>query len=191
MAPVDSCPYASGGPLSFLYTFFTIGLHHGSVMSAQPPSSNLSESNNLSDPELEGAEHEKPADVWPLEAGRMAIDDPLVDCLRIMAGHYGRRTSKQSLTAGMPIGKMGITPMLFTRAAERTGWLRPKLRNLSAASATVSPDSRVISSFRRSSGGAAASAETPTWGARAGTVRTGTLHPCPCFRLAYPAFAAG
>lgn len=90
-------------------------------MSAQPPSSNLSESNNLSDPELEGAEHEKPADVWPLEAGRMAIDDPLVDCLRIMAGHYGRRTSKQSLTAGMPIGKMGITPMLFTRAAERTG----------------------------------------------------------------------
>lgn len=70
---------------------------------------------------MEGAEHEKEADVWPLEAGRIAISDPLVDCLRIMAAHYGRRTSRESLTAGLPISKSGITPLLFARAAERTG----------------------------------------------------------------------
>lgn len=64
-------------------------------------------------------EHEKELDNWPLEADRLAIDDPLVDCLMILAGHYGRRTSKGSLTAGLPIPKQGITPMLFLRAAER------------------------------------------------------------------------
>ncbi len=56
---------------------------------------------------------------WPLQADRMAIQEPLIDCLRIMAGHYGRRTSRSALTAGLPIAKEGITPALFTRAAER------------------------------------------------------------------------
>lgn len=59
------------------------------------------------------------ADSWPLQADRLAINDPLVDCLRIMAAHYGRRASRASLTAGLPIPKTGITPMLFFRAAER------------------------------------------------------------------------
>ena len=65
--------------------------------------------------------HEEEADIWPLEADRLAIQDALVDCLRIMAGHYGRRTSRASLTAGMPIPAQGITPVLFMRAAERAG----------------------------------------------------------------------
>ncbi|MCB9990274.1 MAG: type I secretion system permease/ATPase [Rhodospirillales bacterium] len=56
---------------------------------------------------------------WPLQADRMAIRQPLVDCLQIMAGHYGRRTSPSSLTSGLPIPKEGITPALFVRAAER------------------------------------------------------------------------
>jgi len=64
-------------------------------------------------------EHEKDADSWPLEADRIAIQDPLIDCLRIMAGHYGRRTSRASLTSGLPTPKSGITPTLFIRAAER------------------------------------------------------------------------
>jgi ATP-binding cassette subfamily C protein LapB len=59
------------------------------------------------------------ADSWPLEADRLSINDPLVDCLRIMAAHYGRRSSRASLTSGLPIPKTGITPMLFVRAAER------------------------------------------------------------------------
>lgn len=64
-------------------------------------------------------EHEKHPDSWPLEAERVAISDPLVETLRIIAAHYGRRASKASLTAGLPIPPGGITPMLFFRAAER------------------------------------------------------------------------
>ncbi|WP_041794127.1 type I secretion system permease/ATPase [Micavibrio aeruginosavorus] len=56
---------------------------------------------------------------WSLQADRMASHSPLVDCLRLLAGHYGRRTSAASLTAGLPIPPTGITPALFARAAER------------------------------------------------------------------------
>lgn len=59
------------------------------------------------------------SDNWPLEADRMAIHSPLVECLRLMAGHYGRRTSENSLIAGLPIPSTGITPALFERAALR------------------------------------------------------------------------
>lgn len=61
------------------------------------------------------------ADSWPLQADRLAITMPLVDCLRMLAGHYGRRTSSASLTAGLPIPPNGITPGLLIRAAERAG----------------------------------------------------------------------
>lgn len=63
--------------------------------------------------------HMEEADSWPLEADRMAIHDPLVNCLKLLAGHYGRRSSIASLTSGLPIPKSGITPALFARAAER------------------------------------------------------------------------
>lgn len=59
------------------------------------------------------------ADKWPLEADRLALHDPLVECLRLLAGFYGRRTSFASLTAGLPMPKTGITPSLFMRASER------------------------------------------------------------------------
>lgn len=87
----------------------------------------------------EGSEHEKEADSWPLEADRIAIDDPLVDCLRIMAAHYGRRTSSASLTAGLPIPKAGITPILFGRAAERTG-LHSRLAERSLEALAIAPN---------------------------------------------------
>lgn len=67
----------------------------------------------------EQKEHEKAADSWPLEADRVAIHDPVVNCLQLLAGHYGRRASVASLTSGLPIPKGGITPVLFQRAAER------------------------------------------------------------------------
>ncbi len=63
--------------------------------------------------------HQQVVDSWPLEADRVAIQDPLVDALRILAGYYGRRTSNASLTAGLPVPATGITPLLFSRAAER------------------------------------------------------------------------
>jgi ATP-binding cassette subfamily C protein LapB len=56
---------------------------------------------------------------WPLQVDRVALGSPLVEALRILAGHYGRRTSEASLTAGLPIPSTGITPALFIRAAER------------------------------------------------------------------------
>lgn len=56
---------------------------------------------------------------WPLEADRISIKDPLLECLRIVAGLYGRRISSNALAAGLPIQKDGISPTLFVRAAER------------------------------------------------------------------------
>ncbi len=56
---------------------------------------------------------------WPLEAERTAMKSPLLGALQILAGHYGRRTSQESLSAGLPIGASGVTPQLFLRAAER------------------------------------------------------------------------
>lgn len=56
---------------------------------------------------------------WPLQVDRVALESPLVETLRIMAGHYGRRTSPAALTAGLPIPPTGITPALYIRAAQR------------------------------------------------------------------------
>lgn len=58
-------------------------------------------------------------DSWPLAADRMAIDEPLIEALRLLAGHYGRRTSANALMAGLPVPSGGLTPSLFVRAAER------------------------------------------------------------------------
>ncbi len=85
-------------------------------------------------------EKEKKArgDSWPLQADRLAIRLPLVDCLRIMAGHYGRRTSNDGLIAGLPVPKSGITPSLFIRAAERAG-LQANVAHRSLESLAIAP----------------------------------------------------
>ncbi len=74
---------------------------------------------NMAGDQPMGKAHEATPNVWPLEADRVAIHDPLVNCLQLLAGHYGRRASVASLTSGLPIPKHGITPVLFQRAAER------------------------------------------------------------------------
>lgn len=76
---------------------------------------------------------------WPLQADRLAIQSPLVDCLRLMAGHYGRRTSNAALTAGLPIPKTGITPALFMRAAERAN-MQARLAERSLESLAIAPN---------------------------------------------------
>lgn len=78
-------------------------------------------------------------DSWPLQADRMAIQDPLVDCLCLMAGHYGRRTSPASLTSGLPLPPTGITPSLFVRAAERAD-LQATLVERSLESLAIAPN---------------------------------------------------
>lgn len=81
----------------------------------------------------------EPTDGWPLEADRMAVKEPLVECLKLLAGHYGRRTSVNSLTAGLPIPPTGITPKLFGRAAGRTG-LQSRLIDRSIEALAIVPN---------------------------------------------------
>jgi len=78
-------------------------------------------------------------DAWPLEADRVAITSPLVECLQIMAGYYGRRTSANSLTAGLPIPSTGITPALFERAAARAD-LHARLADRSLEALAIAPN---------------------------------------------------
>ncbi len=78
-------------------------------------------------------------DGWPLQADRMAIRNALVDCLGLLAGHYGRRTSTASLTAGLPIPAGGITPSLFVRAAERAD-MQAQLVERSLESLSIAPN---------------------------------------------------
>jgi len=56
---------------------------------------------------------------WALQADRAALTTPLIDCLELVAGFYGRRTSRNALMDGLPIPPDGITPALMIRAAER------------------------------------------------------------------------
>jgi len=86
----------------------------------QEPHTQAQQAAGAQAPDSDGLkEHEKTTDSWPLEADRVAIHDPLVNCLQLVAGHFGRRTSVAALTAGLPLSKAGITPTLFARAAER------------------------------------------------------------------------
>ena len=76
---------------------------------------------------------------WPLQADRVALHNPLVECLRVLAGFYGRRTSMAALTAGLPIGKAGITPLLFLRAAERAD-MRANMAERTLESLAIAPN---------------------------------------------------
>ena len=90
---------------------------------------NVSDKQDISKDKEQVAQEEKDAQAqipqqeenvsWPLQADRLALKDPLLECLQIMAGHYGRRVSSNGLIAGLPIPRSGITPNLFVRAAER------------------------------------------------------------------------
>jgi ATP-binding cassette, subfamily C, bacterial LapB len=84
-------------------------------------------------------QNEESPDGWPLQADRLAIRMPLVDCLQIMAGHYGRRTSVGALTAGLPVPPAGLTPTLFIRAAERAN-MHAVLADRSLESLAIAPN---------------------------------------------------
>lgn len=82
----------------------------------------------------------QPPGGWPLQADRLAIHTPLIDVLQLLAGHYGRRTSPASLTAGLPIPKEGgFPPALFIRAAERAD-LQAVLADRSLESLAIAPN---------------------------------------------------
>lgn len=101
------------------------------------PSGGAGSQENASGP-VESSDEDTPSS-WPLEAGRAAVRDALIEALRIMAGHYGRRTSRQSLTAGLPIPARGLTPELFIRAAARAD-LHAKLVDRSIEALALAPN---------------------------------------------------
>jgi len=78
-------------------------------------------------------------DKWPLEADRAAIHHPLLATLVLIAGHYGRRTSINALTAGLPYKKGDITPALFERSAVRAD-LHARLVDRSIESLELAPN---------------------------------------------------
>ncbi|TVQ82809.1 MAG: type I secretion system permease/ATPase [Micavibrio sp.] len=62
------------------------------------------------------------ADELAVEAERLSLDDPLLECLAFLAGEYGRRITAVALASGLPIPTHGlVTPAVFVRAAERAG----------------------------------------------------------------------
>ena len=56
-----------------------------------------------------------------MPAGHAATEDPLLDCLAILARLLERPTSPQALKAGLPLADGRLTPQLAVRAAERAG----------------------------------------------------------------------
>jgi len=100
----------------------------------------LSQDSKKTDPTSSPSEKDsQPHDSWPIEADRIALHSPLIECLRLLAGHYGRRTSENALTAGLPIPSTGITPALFERAALRAD-MNSKLAERSLESLAIAPN---------------------------------------------------
>lgn len=66
---------------------------------------------------------------WPLEAARVSLDDPLMECLAILCADNGRRTSAAALSSGLPVhGKQMASPAAFVRAADRIGFTARMVR---------------------------------------------------------------
>lgn len=89
-------------------------------------------------PGQEALVDEGPA-AWPLEADRLAQKSPLLECLQLLAGQFGRRVSVNALSSGLPIPTSGITPSLFIRAAERAD-LSARLVQKSLGALAIAPN---------------------------------------------------
>jgi len=140
-----------------------------------------------------GAEPKNPDDEthWPLQADRLAIREPLVDCLRLLAGHYGRRTSNTGLTAGLPIPKKGITPALFIRAAERADMVA-QLAERSLNALAIAPNLPCVLSLEDGQGCILWAVKYPKKHppkkieGKQGTKSSVEIHPETCFEVQFP-----
>jgi len=90
-------------------------------------------------------------DSWPLEADRLAIHEPLIDCLRLLAGFFGRRTSNAGLTAGLPIPPSGVTPEIMIRASARAD-MNTSLTERSLESLAIAPNLPCILALKENQG---------------------------------------
>ncbi len=123
---------------------------------------------------------------WPLEADRVALHSPLVETLRLIAAHYGRRCSYESLTAGLPIARRGITPSLFIRAAERVQ-LHARLSERTLESLAIAPNLPCILVLEKGQAcilwDVVSPASSP---ARKDPGRPLDIHPQTLFRVQFP-----
>jgi ATP-binding cassette subfamily C protein LapB len=62
-----------------------------------------------------------PVTDWNLGEDSDRHDDPLLDCLMLLAKLHGRPASRAGLTAGLPLVHNRLTVELFSRSAERAG----------------------------------------------------------------------
>jgi ATP-binding cassette subfamily C protein LapB len=58
---------------------------------------------------------------WTISASQKVTVDPLLDCLVLLTEHFGSPCSSESLTAGLPLNSVNITPDLLPQAASRAG----------------------------------------------------------------------
>lgn len=93
----------------------------------------------------------KKAESWAISGDSDVIDDPLTDCLVILAKLHGRSISRTSLRAGLPLVNNRLTVKLSARAAQRAGLSsrvleRPlaKLTNLELPAILLLKDSRAV-----------------------------------------------
>jgi len=63
----------------------------------------------------------KNSESWDISSDSDIIDDPLTDCLVIIAKLHGRSVSRTSLRAGLPLVNNRLTVKLTARAAQRAG----------------------------------------------------------------------
>jgi len=74
----------------------------------------------VDDPTIQQIAEEHRNAAWPMEAARISLDDPLMECLAMVAASCGRRTTAAALSAGLPVhGKQMASPAVFIRAADR------------------------------------------------------------------------
>lgn len=120
---------------------------------------------------------------WPLEADRIAIKDPLLECLQIVSGLYGRRISTTALAAGLPIPKDGITPTLLVRAAERAD-LSARLVDKSLEAIAIMPNLPCILVLEGAQACIVTEVHTPKNDKR--VLKKGRAHPDTVFRIILP-----
>ena len=83
---------------------------------------------------------EKPDSLKTMEAERISLDDPLMECLAMLAGEFGRRVTAVALASGLPVPTHGlVTPAVFVRAADRAG-LTAKMVRRPARSLAMAPN---------------------------------------------------
>ncbi len=80
---------------------------------------------------------------WPLSADRQALKSPILECLVMLAGHYGHRVSVGAMTAGLPFGQGGISPSLVRRAGERAN-LNTQLVQRSLEALIIAPNFPIL-----------------------------------------------